>query len=152
MEEHAEMALATLEELRDDKLAEIKGNQGHIVSLEDENHMLEGQVKVLEEAISQVKARYGKNGVPTDQTPALLGKYAKMGLTDAILDVVTTRGAPPGLIAPEIITALETEGFKNKAKEFYPSVYAVAMNMVKRGKIKEGKKDGKRTFMRKQSF
>ena len=149
MDEDAEMALNTLESLMEHKRSEIKRNQGHIESLEDENEMLGGQVKALEEATEQVREAYGKNDIPDSQTPALIGKYAKSTLTEAILDVVTIHGLHPGMLVPEIMEKLKSEGFKSEAKKPYASVYALAQSLAERGKIREGKKDGKRSFMRK---
>lgn len=40
-------------------------------------------------------------------------------------------------------------GLKTKAENFYASVYSVAQSLVESGKIAEGKKDGKRSFIKK---
>ena len=79
----------------------------------------------------------------------LMGKYSKSSLTEAILDVVNVWGSPPGLLIPEIMKKLESEGFKSKAKKLYASAYSVASRLVESERISEGTKDGKRSFMRK---
>jgi hypothetical protein len=138
--------LEKLEELRDGRIATIKGHKGHIESLEGEIDRLEGEVRGLELAI-----KLCSEGQPSEanHTPALIGKYADMGLTDAVLDVVKTAGNPPGLTPREIVSILEAEGFKTQSKDLYNSVYPVAMGLAEQDKIEEGKKDGKRCFMRK---
>ena len=78
MNEETENAITTLEELREHKLAIIKGNENHIESLTDENRMLAGQVKAFDEAIAQVK-KFGKNDTEP-RTPALIGKYTNSSL------------------------------------------------------------------------
>jgi hypothetical protein len=150
MREETENAIATLEELREHKLAVIKGNENHIESLTDENRMLASQVKAFDEAIAQVKKFGNTDAEP--RTPALIGKYTNSTLSEAILDIVNKGDNRVGLLVPEIITILRSEGFKSKAKELYGSVYGVAMNLVKQGKIQESKKNGKRSFMTKADF
>lgn len=86
-----------------------------------------------------------------EKTPLFngVGKYSKMSLSDSIEDVVNLWGTNSGLLTKEIITKLFAEGFKTTAKDFYSSVYAVAQRLVKVGRLGEGKKDGKRSFVKK---
>ena len=138
-------AIERLEALRDERLAEIKGHKGHIESLEDEINRLGGEVKGLEVAI---KLCSEDETPPPDGTLPLLGKYRSMDLTPAVLDVIETSGVPPGLLVPEIIKKLIAEGFKSRAENLYAGVYSVGLRLVKQDKIQEGKKNGRRSFMK----
>jgi hypothetical protein len=136
----------TLEELIEERAAKIKSNQGHIVSLQDEIEVWQAEIRGLEMA---VKVCNGGESTSHNGTPPLIGKYAKIGLTDAVLDAVQTYGVQPGLTARELVDKLKSEGFKTESKDLYNSVYPVAMGLIEQDRIKEWRKDGKRTFMRK---
>jgi hypothetical protein len=135
-----------LEKLRDDRLAIIEGHKGHIASLQDLIDHAQGEIRGLDLAIKLCEESEPKSA---NGTPALLGKYADKGLTDAVLDVILTAGNPLGVTAREIVTVLESEGFKTKSKNLYNSVYPVAQGLVEQDRIGEGKKEGKRTFKKK---
>jgi len=141
-------AIDSLQDLLDERLRDIKGHRGHIESLQDQINRLEGEVKGLEIAI---KVCRGNQSANKDGTPALLGKYRSMDFTSAVLDVIETWGTAPGLLVPEIMEKLISEGFKTKAEKLYPGVYSVGLRLVKQDKIREGIKDGKRSFMKKSS-
>jgi hypothetical protein len=140
-----EEALEKVIGLRDQKLALISKNELEIASLQHSNDELRGQIDGLDEAIRVLSPPTPK---PTSTLPGV-GKYAKTKLTEAVLDVVSIHGAAPGLFVPEIIEKLIAEGCKSDADNFYASVYSTAMLLLKNGKIAEGKRDGKRAFMKK---
>jgi hypothetical protein len=95
-----------LEELRDERLATIKGHQGHIASLQDMIDQCEGEIRGLELAIKLCEK---SEPPPPNGTPVLIGKYANTGLTDAIFDVVQTTGNPLQLSLPGGGRAGQTE-------------------------------------------
>jgi len=135
-----------IKEWIEEREAKIKGNEGHIVSLQDENEQWKAEITGLGLALKLFRESEPQ---PGNGTPALIGKYANMGLTDAILDVVNTAGKLPGMTVREIVDALIAEGYKNKSKDLYNSVYPIAMGLVIQKRLAEGEKDGKRTFVRK---
>jgi hypothetical protein len=143
-------AIEQLEQERDVRLSKIKGCQGHIVSLEDEISALQEQIKGLETAIDILQ----KDGHSTNSSAPAPVKlptrpiYSKMRLTDAILDVIQKGGDSPGLFAQEIAEKLKSGGFTSKADSFYQSVYGVAFALMKKDRIREGKREGKRSFVR----
>lgn len=131
---------------REARLQEIEMHRGHIGSLEDAIAQLEGQVKGLEKAL-EIFQKEGlapkENG---QQKPP--DRYALMTLTPALLDVIQREGEPPGLLPSEIATKLKEGGFQSNAENLYQSVYSVAMNQFKKGRIRECQKAGKRAFLR----
>jgi hypothetical protein len=146
MEEASQKTVEVLEELIEERLAAIKRNQGAIETFKAENERFEGEIRGLELAKKLFKERQPEH----EFMPDMFGKYVVMGLTDAIVDVIQTNGASPGLTGAELVAHLKTGGFKANAKDPYTSAYGVAMGLVKQGRILEGKKvDGTRTFMRK---
>jgi len=145
-------AIETAKLLRDSKLQQMRKNDSEINQLQRDNEELQCHVDALEQLLKEVSP-----GSP-DQPARLFSKYANMSLSPAVLDMIETSaraeggGTRLGFLVPEIIEALLAGGFESDAKELYPSVYSVAMRLVKQGKIREGKKDGKRSFMSKQPF
>jgi hypothetical protein len=140
-------AIEKLNALRKKKADQIISWRSEIDQLETAMRDMQGVIDGIDEAIKELSGV----AVSNPKTPALIGKYAKMGLTPAILDVLEVAGSAPGLFALEIIDRLESEGFKSHVKNLYASVYTVALKLVKDGRAREGKKDGKRTFMKKQA-
>jgi hypothetical protein len=138
-------AIEKLKALRQKKAQSMAGWRNTIASLQDELANAEAQIIGIDESIKELSG----GTPPMESTPPLIGKYAKMGLTPAILDVLENAGDPPGLSAPEIMERLKAEGFKTTAKNLYASVYSVSLGLVEAGKAREGKKDGRRTFMKK---
>ena len=131
---------------RDELLREIKASQGQVQSLEDAIARLSGQVKGLESAIEILKKDTDVDEKTVPQTNGV--RYRGMGLTDAILAVMETDGAAPGLLPVEIVAKLTAGGFESNAQKLYQSVYGVGLNLIKTNRVAESKKDGKRAFMR----
>jgi hypothetical protein len=136
-----------------DKLKEVRARYSdsltsvrHEISLLEERAKSVGtKIETLDEVIKEITSSNGSGTLVL----AGIGKYSKRSLTDSILDVVNTWGSPPGLLTPEIIAKLQAEGFRSDAKKFYASVYSIAVHLSADGRILNGKKDGKRSFMRK---
>src|ERR1039458_4798159 len=104
--------LEKLQAIRAKYLAALERVQGDIVILQEEAKAFATKVANLEDVIKEVREADG------DSTPLLPGvgngKYANSKLTDAIADVIKIWGSPPGLLVPEIIAKLESDGFKSK--------------------------------------
>src|SRR5260370_6199615 len=100
----------------------------------------------IQEAIKELSA----DDQPVNGQRALIGKYAALKLSPAVLDVVSSLGKPPCLVGPGIVSLLKSGGYSSDSKSLYSSVYAVAMRLVDQGKIREGKKGGKRSFVSNQ--
>lgn len=134
-----------LEGLISDRKKSIKGHEDTIAFEQGAIERDKGEIRGLEIALRLFKKTEpdAANG-----TPALIGKYSAMGLTEAIEDAVNTRGTAPGLTARELVDALESEGFKTKSKDLYNSAYPVAMGLVEQGRIASGIKNGKRSFVK----
>jgi hypothetical protein len=141
-------AIEKLKALQKRKSDAFNKCEADIQFLEMEKRELSSQIDGIDQAIKELSGPPG-GAVAADQ-PALIGKYTKMKLTPAVLDVLETTGAAPGLFVPEVIGKLRAEGYKSNVKNLYASVYAVALRLVKDGKAREGKKDGRRTFMKKE--
>ena len=140
MRHYMNEAIQKLKGLRERKLKEVE--------------FLQGQINDVKAVICGIDASIGElsNGtnIKADRdSPPLIGKYSDRELTPAVLDVVASYGFPPGLSATEICDKLREEGFKTKAKDLFASVYPVALRLLKQGKITEGTKNGKRSFVRK---
>jgi|ERR1700677_1863142 hypothetical protein len=141
--------LEQLETERDARLDDIKKHRVQIELLQVHIGKLEGEVKGLNTAISI----FAKNAdVELDKpeevkVSKIPSRYSLITLVPAILHVIQHYGEPPGLSASEIVDRLIHGGFKG-GDNLYQSVYSVAMSQVKQGRIKEGMKEGKRSFMR----
>jgi len=136
-----------LDMLRMRKLGEMAQLEQDKQAIQSKINEVGFELRGIESAIKTVC-----NGVADeeDTTPHLNGgKYAGVSLTPAVLDVIATHGDPPGLLAGEIIEKLNAEGFKSAAKDLFPTIYGAALRLVKSGQIGEGRRDNKRTFMRK---
>ena len=140
--------LDELNELRELRINEVKGHQGHIESLKDEIRRLEGEIRGLDMAI-EICTR-SENEAPTSpqtqtvkvpQRPNLIlqspAKYTGKGLTESILDIVQSAGYGPGLNTRQIEDILKQNGFNSGAKSLYSSIYTLARRMVKNGIIRE---------------
>lgn len=136
-----------LEDLIEERLAAIAGHKGTIDTLQEQIEQCEGEIRGLELALKLCKKSEPDS---LNGSPALIGKYADVALTDAIIDAVNSDGSPQGMTARELVEVLKAEGFRTKLKDLYNSTYPTAMGLVESGKILEGKKNGKRSFMRKQ--
>src|SRR5260221_10742852 len=136
----------TLKEVRAKYSEALTRIRAEINLLEQRASEVRVRIDTLDEVIKDVSTSNGS------ETPAFtgVGKYSKKSLSESIVDVVNTWGDSPGLLTPEIITKLKTEGFKSKAKKLYASVYSVSCHLANEEKIALGTKDGKRSFMRKQ--
>lgn len=146
-----EEAIEKLKALRAKKVAKIEQLRSEIDSCEHAIREISGMLEGIEEAIIAISGTGGS----TVQPPLLqnqAGKYANLKPTQAVLELVASFGNPPGLLVPEIIQKLESEGLKTTAKDVYPMIYSIAQRLVKSGKIKEGVRGGKRSFMRKWVF
>ena len=142
-------AIEILTSLRKEKADLIDQCRREIEGLEHDIQALSGVIDGIDESIKAIQL---KEGV-TPQTPSnATSKYVGKGLTECVLDIVQRQGDPPGLLVPQIVKQLETEGFKSGAKRLYENIYSVGIRLVRQGKIKEGKIDGKRSFMRKEPF
>src|SRR5438093_1757842 len=135
--------------LRDKKQEMIEKCKSQIANLEYEMQQLTAQIDGLDEAIKTLIEEHQKPEVPSLTG---LGRYSKMMLTEAVADVIARFGTHPGLLVPMIIEKLKAEGFQSNGKELYSSVYVTGLRLIKQGKAVEGKTNGKRSFMRKQSL
>jgi len=144
-------AIETLKALRAKKSALYDSIQGDIQRLEMESRELAAEIVGVDEAIKAISGAAKNEQAGQPALPAI-GKYSNMSPTLAILDVVQKHGNPPGLLVPDIIAKLAAEGFKSKAEQLYSVVYAISQRLVKQDKIREGRRDGKRAFMRKEPF
>jgi hypothetical protein len=134
--------------IRQKKLDFISRGEGEIRNWEEEIRQAKYELSGIEEAISAIKGKAPPESLANGDTP-LIGKYANVKLTPAVEDVIKIHGAMPGLLVPEIIARLLAEGFKGDSKKLYTSVYPVAQRLVLKEKVKEGVKNGKRSFIRK---
>jgi len=144
-------AIEKLMVLRDGKAKEIMNLENEIKGLQASLNEAAWELKGIDASIQTV----GRNGASHRSEPALPessgpGRYANVSLSPAILDVINTSGDPPGLLVPEILEQLRDQGFKSQARELYSTVYAAAYRLVKLGQIGESKRDGKRSFIRKE--
>jgi hypothetical protein len=139
-------AIEKLRALRSRNESEIQKHSAHITSLSEIIQGLRCENVGIEASIRELTGKSDEEQTPTFNG---VGKYSTWTLSDSIEDVVNASGNGSGLLTNEIITKLFAEGFKTKAREFYSSVYSVAQRLVKVGRIAEGKKDGKRSFVKK---
>ena len=129
-----------LRSLLTQKIAELSSREEQLRRLSISTQALKGQIEGIQEALAAVESTEigGRNG---DQPE---GK-----LTPAVLGLIQTEGTSPGLLPSEIVDKLLATSFQGKdRRQFYSSVYPVCQRLVKQGKIKEGAKRGKRSFMR----
>ncbi|HWD21457.1 MAG TPA: hypothetical protein VHB20_19485 [Verrucomicrobiae bacterium] len=85
--------------------------------------------------------------VPSTTTPHPQGKYSKMGITDAVFDVIENH-QEGSLFVPEIVTAISNGGVRTKASDLYAITYAICKKLCKQKRIIQSERDGKRSFMR----
>lgn len=137
-------AIETLKKLLQQKHAVFSKMESEVQSLEMQMREINGQIEGIVASIQALSPVISASS----QQPPLIGKYSKMNLTPAIQDILATSGAAPGLLVPEIIERLKSEGFNGKMKNLYASAYTVALRLIKDGKAREGKKGGKRSFMK----
>ncbi len=137
--------LKKLEELVERYSNSLSATRNEIESLEKRASLIGSKIETLREVMKEIAAVDSKG----KSVLVGIGKYSNMPLSKAILDVVNLWGTPPGLLTPEVMTKLQAEGFQSRAKKLYASVYSVAQSLVKSGKIDQGERDGKRSFMRK---
>jgi hypothetical protein len=123
---------------------DIEGVEADILKLQSKLEYLKHRLAVANEIIDEMQVR-----PPDNATPPLkgFGKYSKMELSKAILDVVQAHGKDDGLLVPESMKHLVAGGYNYKGKSFYSTVYASAQYLVKKDELSETKKEGKRSFV-----
>lgn len=153
MDESAEIAISTIQDLLDGCEREIEANDNHILSLQEVNDGLKQQAKTFEKTLAILREKFGvKNATPDLVAELQPGRYSDMGLNEAVMDVISRFGNPPGLTANDILSFLHREGFKSDAKKPYYSVYGVARDLVAKDKIAVSDNGEQKLFMRKQPF
>jgi hypothetical protein len=119
----------------------IAGRHTQIAALHLDIDRLKAEIRGLELAIG-----VGEKGKRVSDAPG--EKYAGMGPTDAVLAVVRSAvGIPLGLTVREIVAELRAAAYKTESKDLYNTIYPIALGLVKQGRLKEGKKDEKRSFL-----
>ena len=109
---------------------------------------LKSQISGLDLAIAAASPEQSE--IPMQESVAG-GRYADMPMIEAVYDVIQRYGDEPGLLVPQIISKLQAGGFEptEAPARLYPSIYAVAMRLLGRDKIREGQSQQKRTFLKK---
>jgi len=131
-----------LQQLLADKASELSEREEQLKHLSASTQVLKNQIEGIQESLRAVQSA---DGEPLSQN----GQERGGKLTPAVLSLVEAQGTAPGLLPSEIVNFLLEHGFEGRdRRQFYASVYPVCQRLASQGRIKEGTKRGRRSFMR----
>jgi hypothetical protein len=133
-------AVEKLKVLLVEKTTELAAREEQLRRLNISTQSLKGQIEGIQEAVNAI-------GFGDEEQNGEEEKEGK--LTPAVLGLIESQGTAPGLLPSEIVNHLLAHGFGGRdRRQFYGSVYPVCQRLARQGKVKEGSKQGKRSFMR----
>jgi uncharacterized coiled-coil protein SlyX len=145
-------AIQTLQALLERDRKEIEELTAELAAKNRQLTERRARFDALTEAIKALASDHKEREHKDEQTPFFVPKYHKMPLTEAVLDIIEKHGAAPGLFVKEIMDFLAKGAYSSESPNVYASVYSTAMRWVIKGKVTEGTRDGKRSFIRGTPF